>query len=101
MACLASRIPYGQPLTTESLSRVEAAEEFLAALGFSPLRVRSHESIARIEISPDQFAKLLDQKLQEKIIARLKQLGYTYITFDLAGFRSGSMNETLSPEQKK
>ena len=100
-ACLASRFPYGQTITAESLSRVELAEEFLTAAEFSPLRVRTHDKIARVEIAPSQFAKLLDEQLREKIIARLKQLGYTYITFDLAGFRSGSMNESLSDEQKK
>ena len=57
--------------------------------------------MARIEISPGQFAKLLDEKLREKIVGRLKQLGYTYVTFDLQGFRSGSMNEPLSDEQKE
>ncbi len=101
MACLASRFPYGQRLTPEALSRVEAAEDFLTVAGFSPLRVRTHESIARIEISPSQFAKLLDEKLREKIVARLKQLGYTYVTFDLQGFRSGSMNEPLSDGEKE
>ncbi|MCK4850922.1 MAG: ATP-dependent sacrificial sulfur transferase LarE [Phycisphaerae bacterium] len=101
MACLASRFPYGQRLTTEALARVEAAEDFLTVAGFSPLRVRSHDTMARIEISPGQFAKLLDEKLREKIVARLKQLGYIYITFDLQGFRSGSMNEPLSDEQKE
>ncbi len=101
MACLASRFPYGQRLTPQALARVEAAEDFLTVAGFSPLRVRSHDDIARIEISPSQFAKLLDEKLREKIISRLKQLGYTYVTFDLQGFRSGSMNEALSDEQKE
>jgi uncharacterized protein len=101
MACLASRFPYGQRLTVQKLSRVEAAEDFLLKAGFSPLRLRSHDTVARIEISPKQFAKLLDEKLREKIIARLKQLGYIYITFDLQGFRSGSMNEPLSDEEKE
>lgn len=101
MACLASRFPYGQRLTQQSLSRVEAAEDFLLTAGFSPLRVRSHDTMARIEVSPGQFAKLLDEKLRDKIVGRLKQLGYTYVTFDLQGFRSGSMNEPLSDEQKE
>ena len=101
MACLASRFPYGQRLTAEGLWRVEAAEDFLTTEGFSPLRVRSHDEMARIEISPSQFAKLLDEKLRGRIVARLKQLGYTYVTFDLQGFRSGSMNEGLSDEEKK
>jgi len=101
MACLASRIPYGQPLTAQTLNRVEQAEAFLSDLGFSPLRVRTHESIARIEISSAQFGRLLNADLRQLVIDRLKELGYTYVTFDLAGFRSGSMNEALSPQQKE
>ncbi|NIA07151.1 MAG: ATP-dependent sacrificial sulfur transferase LarE [Actinobacteria bacterium] len=101
MACLASRVPYGQPLTAEALSKIEAGEDFLSTLGFSPLRLRSHEKLARIEIAPGQFDKLLDAKLRESIVSRLKGLGYTYVTFDLQGFRSGAMNEALSPEQIK
>ena len=100
MACLASRFPYGQTLTAEKLSRVEAAEDYLSDMGFSPLRVRTHEKSARIEVSPEQFDKLLDAKMRGQIIEHLKELGYTYVTFDLEGFRSGSMNEALSPEQK-
>lgn len=100
MACLASRIPYGQKLTAQTLSRVEVAEGFLAGPGFSPLRVCTHETLARIEISSTQFGRLLDGDLRQKIVACLKELGYTYVTFDLAGFRSGSMNEALGPEQK-
>ena len=101
MACLASRVPYGEPLTAETLSKIEAAEDYLSTLGFSPLRLRSHEKLARIEIEPKQFDKLLDEKLRDEIISRLKGLGYTYVTFDLQGFRSGAMNEALSPEQTK
>lgn len=101
MACLASRFPYGQAITPEKLSRVEAAEDFLSDMGFSPLRVRTHETLARIEIAPGQFDKLLDAKLREQILEHLKELGYTYVTFDLQGFRSGSMNEALLPEQRK
>ena len=100
MACLASRFPYGQTLTAEKLSRVEAAEDYLSDMGFSPLRVRTHETLARVEVSPEQFEKLLDGQLREQLIEHLKELGYTYVTFDLEGFRSGSMNEALSSEQK-
>ena len=73
----------------------------MSTLGFSPLRLRSHEKLARIEVSPEQFDKLLDEKLRSEIVSRLKGLGYTYVTFDLQGFRSGAMNEALSPEQTK
>ena len=101
MACLASRVPYGEALTAETLSKVEAGEDYLSTLGFSPLRLRSHGKLARIEIEPKQFEELLDEKLRERIIGQLKGLGYTYVTFDLKGFRSGSMNEALSDEEKK
>ena len=101
MACLASRVPYGEPLTVEKLSKIEAAEDYLSTVGFSPLRLRSHGKLARIEVEPGQFEKLLDEKLREEIVSRLKGLGYTYVTFDLEGFRSGSMNEALEPGEKK
>ena len=101
MACLASRVPYGEPLTLEKLSKIEAAEDYLSTVGFSPLRLRSHSKLARIEVEPGQFENLLDEKLREEIVSRLKGLGYTYVTFDLEGFRSGSMNEVLEPGEKK
>ena len=90
MACLASRIPYGEPLTAKKLSQVEAAEEFLRGAGFNQLRVRVHGNIARIEVLPDEFSKLL--KLREEISARLKGLGFDYVTLDLQGYRTGSLN---------
>ena len=94
MACLASRIPYGEPLTARKLARVEAAEEFLLSAGFGQLRVRVHEKIARIEILPEDFPKLLN--MREKISARLKSLGFDYVTLDLQGYRVGSMNEIIN-----
>ena len=90
MACLASRIPYGEILTAEKLSRVEQAEKFLAEAGFNQLRVRVHGKIARIEVLPEDFAAVI--KLREKISARLKTLGFEYVTLDLQGYRVGSMN---------
>ena len=90
MACLASRIPYGEPLTPEKLSTVEAAEQFLAGFGFGQLRVRVHGNLARIEVLPEEFTKLL--KLRVEISARLKELGFDYVTLDLSGYRVGSMN---------
>ena len=90
MACLASRIPYGEPLTAKKLSQVEAAEEFLRVAGFNQLRVRVHGNIARIEVLPDEFSKLL--KLRVEISARLKGLGFDYVTLDLQGYRTGSLN---------
>lgn len=93
MACLASRIPYGQPITAEKLARIEQAEALLAELGIRQYRVRDHEILARIEVLPDDMAILLQNR--QRIVDELKGLGYTYVTFDLQGFRSGSMNETL------
>ncbi|RMF26132.1 MAG: ATP-dependent sacrificial sulfur transferase LarE [Chloroflexi bacterium] len=91
MACLSSRIAYGIPVTETLLSRIERAEQFLRRLGLRQLRVRHHGPIARIEVEPDDFPVLLAHR--EEIVARLEALGYTYVTMDLAGFRSGSMNK--------
>ena len=93
MACLASRLPYGRPITAERLARVEKAEDVLADMGFSQYRVRDHDSVARIEVPADELPRALESR--ERIVAALKELGYTYVTLDLQGFRSGAMNETL------
>ncbi|MEX0786804.1 MAG: ATP-dependent sacrificial sulfur transferase LarE [Dehalococcoidia bacterium] len=95
MACLSSRIPYGTPVTVEALERVGAAEAYLRSLGIRQLRVRHHDDVARIEVEPEAMALLLADERREEVVERLKQLGYTYVTVDLAGFRSGSMNDTL------
>ncbi len=92
-ACLASRFPYGDTISEEKLATVDKAEQFLLDLGFSQVRVRIHGNIARIEISPDEFNKLLSVK--EEVDKKLKQLGFTYVTLDLSGYRTGSMNETI------
>lgn len=93
MACLASRFVYGESLTEEKLSQVEKAEEFLLKMGFGQLRVRIHGNLARLEVSPENFSKLLN--LRGVIVDKLKSLGFTYVTLDLQGYRVGSMNETL------
>ena len=90
MACLASRFVYGETLTAEKLSAVEAAEEFLRSAGFNQLRVRIHGTIARIEVLPEDFDKVI--KLHEEISSRLKSLNFDYVTLDLQGYRVGSMN---------
>ena len=90
MACLASRFVYGEILTAEKLSAVEAAEEFLRSAGFNQLRVRVHGKIARIEVLPADFDKVI--KLHAEISARLKNFGFDYVTLDLQGYRVGSMN---------
>lgn len=96
MACLASRFPYYMRIDIESLKRVSQAEDCLRALGFSQIRVRHHGQIARIEIKPKEFPEIMEKGVREKVVKTLKKLGYTYITVDLAGYRTGSMNEPLS-----
>jgi uncharacterized protein len=93
MACLSSRIPYGTPVTVEALERIGAAEAYLRSLGLRQLRVRHHGDVARIEVEPGDLETLIAQR--EAIVARLKELGYRYVTLDLAGFRSGSLNDVL------
>lgn len=95
--CLATRFPYGTALTYEAMRRVEQGEEFLKTLGFYNVRLRVHGDIARIETDKEAFGRLLEQK--EEIIAALKKLGYQYITIDLEGFRSGSMDDQISEKE--
>lgn len=94
MACLASRFVYGEILTEKKLSMVEAAEEFLLNAGFNQLRVRVHGKIARIEVLPEDFIRIIN--VHEKISAHLKNLGFDYVTLDLQGYRVGSMNLGLN-----
>lgn len=96
MACLASRIPYGTPVTIEALTQIGAAEAALRALGFRQLRVRHHGDVARIEIEPADMPLLLDPELRAEAVRRVREAGFRYVTLDLAGFRSGSMNEALA-----
>jgi pyridinium-3,5-biscarboxylic acid mononucleotide sulfurtransferase len=91
MACLASRFPYGTQITPEKLAQVEAAEDFLWDLGFRQYRVRHHGEIARIEVELGEMRELMDRA--GEINARLRDIGFTYIAVDLAGYRRGSMNE--------
>jgi pyridinium-3,5-biscarboxylic acid mononucleotide sulfurtransferase len=95
MACLSSRIPYGTPVTGETLARIESAENVLRAAGFEQFRVRHHDTVARIEIPREAFASLLEEGRLESIVEGIKKAGYLYVTLDLQGFRSGSMNEML------
>jgi uncharacterized protein len=100
-ACLSSRFPYGNKITIEKLSMVERAEQFLLELGIREVRVRHHENIARIEVNPDERKKLFDVELLDKIGNELRKIGFTYVTLDILGYRTGSMNEVLSEEDKK
>ena len=94
-ACLSSRFPYGQRITPEKLRMVEEAEQLLMDLGFSQVRVRYHDTLARIEIIEDQFNKILEKEIRDHIYRRIKEIGFTYVSLDLTGYRTGSMNETL------
>ena len=96
MACLSSRFPYGKAITHQGLGRVEQGEDLLRhELGFRQVRVRDHDAMARIEVELEDLPRLLTEQVRRSIVARFKALGYTYVTFDLEGFRSGSMNEPL------
>ncbi|MHC4562719.1 MAG: ATP-dependent sacrificial sulfur transferase LarE [Planctomycetota bacterium] len=99
MACLASRIPYGSEITPERLGRVERAEYVLKDKGFTQCRVRDHDTLARVEVPAERFAALLD--IRQEIVGEIKSLGYIYVTLDMQGFRSGSMNESLTAAQKE
>ena len=101
-ACLSSRFPYGMGITKENLTRVDRAETLLRDEGFRFFRVRFHdERTARIEVGKQEIARLTDDDLRDRIVAHLKQLGFTYVTLDLQGYRTGSMNEVLTTEAKK
>lgn len=96
LACLSSRFPYGTQITPERLRRVDAFEDGLRALGFRQLRVRFHDTIARLEIETAELPRVLE--LRDRIVALGKELGFAYVALDLAGFRSGSLNEVLPAE---
>jgi uncharacterized protein len=94
-ACLASRFPYGTKITKENLSKINRAERFLRSFDMTQLRVRHHGNIARIEVLEKDLKRLLETQVRRQIIAHFKELGYTYVTLDLEGYRTGSMNESL------
>jgi uncharacterized protein len=94
-ACLASRIPYGTPLSLPLLAQVEQAELALQPLGLHQVRVRHHGAVARLEVEPTDFEMVLAHRQQ--IVEQLRAIGFSYVTLDLTGFRSGSMNEVVSP----
>lgn len=95
--CLASRIPYGSPVTREKLEQVAAGEAYLHALNFEIVRVRNLDASARIEVMPQELSRLID--LRETVTAYFKQIGFRYVTLDLEGFRSGSLNEVLKQSE--
>ncbi len=95
LACLASRIPYGTRIEAEVLERIERAEEFLRGLGIGQVRVRYHGQVARIEVVEEDFDKVMAAK--DEISEALTKAGFLYVTLDLKGYRTGSMNEGLTP----
>ncbi|MHB8155689.1 MAG: ATP-dependent sacrificial sulfur transferase LarE [Candidatus Omnitrophota bacterium] len=94
LACLASRIPYGVKITGSLLKRIDQAEAYLSSLGFRQLRLRHHNHLCRIEVDKSDICRLLNKR--ERIVKRLKDLGYNYITVDLEGYRTGSLNEVIN-----
>jgi uncharacterized protein len=97
LACLSSRIPYGSAITPQRLARIDRAEEAIRARGFRQVRVRDHGELARVEVDPESVSRLLDADLRREVVAALKQEGYRYVALDLEGYRTGSMNEGLTP----
>ena len=95
--CLSSRIAYGTPVTIERLSKIDRGEEILREFGFREFRVRHHDSLVRLEISALEMDRVLKKDVIEELAARFRELGFKYVTLDLQGFRSGSMNEVLKP----
>lgn len=94
-ACLSSRFVYGETITEEKLGMVDKAEQLLLDMGFHQLRVRIHGKMARIEVLPDEFEKLIQTDIRTRIVQNFSEFGFTYVTMDLKGYRTGSMNETL------
>lgn len=99
-ACLSSRVPYGSAITSKKLKMIEKSEQFLLDLGFKQVRVRHHGEIARIEVAPGEREKFFDSSLMDKIGLKLKEFGFKYVTLDLLGYRTGSMNEVLTDKEK-
>jgi uncharacterized protein len=96
LACLSSRIPYGEAITEEKLGMIGAAESLLRGLGLSEYRVRHHApSLARLEVPVEDLARLVEEETRGRVVDGLRRIGYTYVSLDLQGFRSGSMNEVL------
>lgn len=100
-ACLASRFPYGHQITEEKLRQVAAGEEYLRDLGLRQVRVRHHETVARIEVLPEDMARLIEPAAREALFNRFKEIGFQYVALDLRGYRTGSMNEVLSAEARQ
>lgn len=98
-ACLSSRFPYGESITPERLIMIDKAEQYLLDLGIWQVRVRIHNNLARIETDENGFKLLLDPQLRNQVFDEFRKIGFTYVSLDLKGYRTGSMNETLSPTE--
>ena len=98
MACYATRFPFGAPLTVDNLTQVAAAENRLAEWGFTGHRVRHHGPMARLELTEADISRLLQPGLREQVVAALKDIGFEFVTLDLAGYVTGSMNRSLLPD---
>ncbi len=94
-ACLSSRIPYQSEVTEAKLATIEQAEEIVRALGFRVFRVRHHDTLARLEIGRDEMARALEPEITQALVSKLKAIGYQYVSLDLQGYRTGSLNEVL------
>lgn len=101
LACLSSRFPTGTAISPESLSQVEKAEDFLYTLGFNVVRVRHHDKLARIEVGPKEIERFLDPQIREKIHNYFRDIGYTFVTLDLRGYRQGSLNQLIPSQNQK
>lgn len=99
--CLASRIVYGLEVTEQRLKQIDEAENFLRGLGLVEFRVRHHDTVARIEVNPEDIEKVTTEPARSQIVEKLKSLGFKFVTVDLQGFRSGALNEALSEQQKR
>lgn len=100
LSCLATRVSYNLEITEDKLARIEAAEKYLIQLGFKQYRVRDHNNLARIEVLPEERKKLFDLNLLDDLNNKLKELGFDHVTFDLGGYQSGSMNQSLEVDNE-
>ncbi|MEA4893609.1 MAG: ATP-dependent sacrificial sulfur transferase LarE [Peptococcaceae bacterium] len=100
-ACLSSRFPYGESITPERLRMVEVAEQYLLDLGFHQIRVRFHGELARIETDETGYAKMLDREIRGRVYHQFREIGFVYVALDIRGYRTGSMNETLSKAERE
>jgi uncharacterized protein len=99
MACLASRIPFGEGITEKKLRMIQEAEEFIAGLGFTQYRVRYHASVARIEVEPGDIQRIAEKAVRDKIAGKLREIGFLHVALDLEGYVSGSLNRALRKER--